>query len=42
VRAQLPAADADRLISQFDGTSRPNFMTLLQRIRADRAARSPG
>lgn len=41
VRAQLPPADADRLLSQFDASSRPNFMALLQRIRADRAAQAP-
>ena len=40
VRSQLPAAEAEALIKQFDDTDRPNFMALLQRIRADRAARA--
>lgn len=41
VRAQVPAAQADALIGQFDATGKPNFMALLQRIRADRAAQRP-
>lgn len=40
VRAQMPTAEADALIAQFDATAKPNFMALLQRIRADRAARA--
>jgi hypothetical protein len=40
VRSQLPAAEAEALFKQFDDTDRPNFMALLQRIRADRAARA--
>ena len=40
VRAQVPAVEAARLFREFDDTSRPNFMALLQRIRADRAARA--
>jgi hypothetical protein len=40
VRAQMPAAEAEKLFAQFDASSRPEFMALLQRIRADRAARA--
>jgi hypothetical protein len=38
VRAQAPA-QAEALIGQFDAAAKPNFMALLNRIRADRAAR---
>ncbi len=40
VRSQMPPAEAEALIRQLDATDRPNFMALLQRIRADRAARA--
>lgn len=40
VRDQLPAAEAEALFRQLDASLRPNFMAILQRIRADRAARA--
>ncbi|OYQ31903.1 hypothetical protein CHU93_04080 [Sandarakinorhabdus cyanobacteriorum] len=42
VRSQMPPAEAEALIKQFDATDRPNFLVLLQRIRADRVARGNG
>lgn len=37
--AQLPATDAAAILSSIDGQAESNFMTMLSRIRADRAGR---
>ncbi|MBC2650681.1 hypothetical protein [Novosphingobium aerophilum] len=40
VRRDVPPAQADAAFRQWDEQAKPNFMALLKRIRADRAARS--
>lgn len=42
VSAQLPAADAAEMLRSIDLQAEPNFMTLLTRIRSDRARREGG
>ena len=40
VRRDVPPAEAEAALKQWDDQAKPNFMALLKRIRADRAARS--
>ncbi len=40
VRRDADAAQADAAFKQWDEQAKPNFMSLLNRIRADRAARA--
>lgn len=39
VGRDLPRSEATQLTSAFDAQAKPNFLTMLRRIRADRAAR---
>jgi hypothetical protein len=39
IAKEYPADQAAELLATLDAQARPNFMALLQRIRADRAAR---
>lgn len=39
VKRDIPAAKGEAAITQWQEQAKPNFMTLLQRIRTDRAAR---
>ncbi len=39
VRRDVPAAQAEAALLQWKEQAKPNFMSLLQRIRSDRAAR---
>jgi hypothetical protein len=39
VRRDIAAPQAEAAIQQWDAQARPNFMSLLQRIRTDRVAR---
>ncbi|RDV05983.1 hypothetical protein DXH95_00565 [Sphingorhabdus pulchriflava] len=39
VRQDVPANQADAALQQWSAQAKPNFMSLLQRIRTDRAAR---
>jgi|GEM_PF-2927905 len=40
VSAELPADQARELLATLETSERPNFMTMLQRIRADRRRRA--
>lgn len=40
VRRNVDAAQADAALKQWDEQAKPNFMSLLTRIRTDRAARA--
>ncbi len=42
IRAQLPAPDAAELLGAMESQSKPNFLSMLDRIRRDRAARAGG
>ncbi len=39
LNTQLPPAQANAFIKQMDASARPNFMTMLARIRHDRASK---
>jgi hypothetical protein len=40
IAEQLPPADAAQILASIDGQAEPNFMTVLSRIRQDRARRA--
>jgi hypothetical protein len=42
VNAQLPPADAAAMLRSVDEQAEPNFLTMLSRIRSDRARREGG
>ncbi|MEN7537357.1 hypothetical protein ABDJ38_09255 [Aurantiacibacter sp. DGU5] len=39
VRSEYPPQQAEELLTMLDDQAKPNFLNMLQRIRADRAAR---
>ena len=42
INAELPPADSAEMLRSIDQQAEPNFMTLLSRIRTDRARREGG
>ena len=42
ILAQLPAAEANKIVQVIDAQAKPSFVSMLAKIRADRAARPSG